>query len=249
MNSSNFPPVAPAPLRLPLAQPRAVYVFLAIIAIVFVIEELSGGSQEPEVLVGLGANYGEYVTGGEYWRLITSNFLHIGLLHLLFNAYALYVLGQEAEALYGGSRFVVIFLLSGVSGSLASYAFTYGLSAGASTAIFGLIGTLIAFFVRNRQLFGVLGSSRLTNLLVVAAFNIIYGLSNPVIDNWGHLGGFAGGLTLGWLLCPFYQIVVTHDGVRRVIDRTSLRSEAIGVGLFVVLLVVAFAAALSAHAH
>lgn len=248
---SNYPPPAPpttpVSLRLPLTKPRATYIFLAIIVVVFIIEELSGGSQTSRVLIGMGANYGPLVTAGDYWRLFTANFLHIGFLHIAFNGYALYILGQETEALFGTARFVVIFLLSALAGAIASYAFTYGLSAGASTGIFGLIGTLIAFFVRNRQLFGVLGSSRLTNLIVVAAFNIFYGLTTPFIDNWGHVGGFIAGLTLGWLLCPFYQIVVTQDGTRRVIDRTSLRSESIGVGLFGVLLIVAFVAALSMH--
>lgn len=235
------------PLRLPLTRPRVTYVLMAIIAVVFVIEELSGGSTEPQVLADLGANYGPYVTRGQVWRLFTANFLHIGLLHLVFNAYALYVLGQEAEALYGRSRFIAIYLLSGISGALGSYAFTYGLSAGASTAVFGLIGTLIAFFVRNRRLFGSVGSSRLTNLLSVAALNIFLGLTNPMIDNWGHVGGFVGGLTLGWIWCPFYQIESLPDGSRRVVDRTSLRSEWIGLGLFAMLLIAAFFAARSLH--
>lgn len=241
------PPVAPAPvpLRLPLSRPRVVYGLMVIIGLVFIIEELSGGSQNSRVLVNLGANYAPRVSAGEYWRLFTANFLHIGFLHVALNGYALYVLGQEAEAIYGSARFLVIFLLAGLSGAIASFALTYGLSAGASTGIFGLIGTLIAFFVRNRKVFGSLGRTRLNNLLFVAAINVIYGLSVPAIDNWGHAGGLAGGLLLGWLLCPFYQIEFAPDGSRRVIDNNSLRNEWIGVGLVVVLMAVAFFAALS----
>jgi membrane associated rhomboid family serine protease len=243
------PPPAPPPpqLRLPLARPRWTYVFLAAIGLMFVVEVIAGGSEEPEVLIRLGANEAQRVIAGEYWRLFTANFLHIGLFHIFFNGYALYVLGQEVESLYGAARFVVIFLVACVSGAIASFAFTFGLSAGASTGIFGLIGTLIAFFARNRKLFGALGRARLNNLLFVGLINVVYGLSNPAIDNWGHAGGFIGGLTLGWLLCPWYQIEQGADGSRRVVDRNSLRAEWIGVGLFAVLLIVAFGAALSLH--
>jgi rhomboid protease GluP len=247
LNAPPQPPFVPqpAPLRLPLNRPRVVYGLMVIIGLVFVLEELSGGSQVSQVLINLGANYAPRVAAGEYWRLFTANFLHIGFLHVALNGYALYVLGQETEAIYGPARFLVIFLLTGLSGALASFAFTYGLSAGASTGIFGLIGTMIAYFIRNRKVFGTMGRSRLNNLLFVAAINVVYGLSVPGIDNWGHVGGFLGGLLLGWLLCPFYQIDTAPDGSRRVIDRNSLQAEWIGVGLVAVLLVVAFVAALA----
>jgi rhomboid protease GluP len=141
----------------------------------------------------------------------------------------------------------LIYLLSGLSGAIASYAFTYGLSAGASTAVFGLIGTLFAFFTRNRDVFGEVSRTRLTNLVVVIAMNVVLGLSITAIDNWGHIGGFIGGFMLGWLLCPFYQIEARADGRHHVVDRNSLRAEWLGVGLVVVLLIVAFWAALQQH--
>ena len=220
---------------------------IGILIAVFVIETLVGGSENQQVLVNLGANYAPYVTRGDYWRLFTANFLHIGLLHLAFNLYALYIVGTEVEMFYGPWRFLVIYLLSGVSGAIASYAFTYGLSAGASTAVFGLIGTLVAFFTRNRAVFGEMSRTRLTNLIVVIAINLFYGLSVSFIDIWGHIGGFIGGFILGWLLCPFYQIESRSDGFHRVVDRTSLRTEWIGVGLVTMLMVVAFWAALQHH--
>jgi rhomboid protease GluP len=199
------------------------------------------------VLIQLGANVGPLVTMGEYWRLFTANFLHIGLAHIGFNLYALYIVGTEVEMFYGPRRFLVIYLLSGLSGAIASYAFTYGLSAGASTAVFGLIGTLVAFFIRNRAVFGEIGRTRLSNLIFVIAINLFIGVSTPAIDNWGHVGGFIGGVILGWLLCPFYQIEARSDGAHHVIDRNSLRAEWIGVVLVSVLMVVAFWAALQQH--
>jgi rhomboid protease GluP len=241
------PAPRPVTLRLPTFRPRVTYVMMGILIVVFVIETLAGGSENPLVLINLGANVGPLVTTGEYWRLFTANFLHIGLMHIAFNLYALYIVGTEVEMFYGPWRFLVIYLLSGLSGAIASYAFTYGLSAGASTAVFGLIGTLFAFFTRNRAVFGEMSRTRLTNLIIVIVINVFYGLSVSAIDNWGHIGGFVGGFILGWLLCPFYQIEAQPDGVRRVVDRNSLRIEWIGVVLVCVLMVVAFWAALQQH--
>jgi rhomboid protease GluP len=246
---NHYPAPAPQPVavRLPTYRPRVTYVLMAILVVVFVIETLAGGSESSQVLVNLGANYAPYVTGGEYWRLFTANFLHIGLMHIAFNLYALYIVGTEVEMFYGPWRFLVIYLLSALSGAIASYAFTYGLSAGASTALFGLIGTLFAFFTRNRDVFGEVSRTRLTNLIVVVAMNVFLGLSISAIDNWGHIGGFIGGFMLGWLLCPFYQIEARTDGQHHVVDRNSLRAEWIGVGLVAILMVVAFWAALQHH--
>jgi rhomboid protease GluP len=174
--------------------------------------------------------------------------LHIGLLHIGFNLYALYIVGPEVEMFYGPARFLVIFLISAISGAIASYAFTYGLSAGASTALFGLIGTLVAFFTRNRSVFGEMGTARLGNLAFIVLINLMIGLSpGSQVDNFGHIGGFIGGLILGWLLCPFYQVEPQANGSRRIVDRNSLRVEWIGVALTCVLMVVAFWAALQYH--
>ncbi len=239
------PAPASAPLRLPTHRPRVTYGIMGLLVIVFVVETLLGGSDNPRTLVSLGANVGPLVTAGEYWRLFTANFLHIGLLHIGFNLYALYIVGTEVEMFYGSVRFLAIYLLSGLSGALASYAFTYGLSAGASTALFGLIGTLVAFFTRNRSVFGEVGRARLGNLAFIILINLMLGMApGSQVDNFGHIGGFVGGLTLGWLLCPFYQIESQADGSRHVVDRNSLRAEWLGVILFSVLMVVAFWAAL-----
>jgi rhomboid protease GluP len=247
MNQYPAPAPRPVAVRLPLYRPRVTYVMMAILVVVFVIETLAGGSEKTRVLINLGANVGPLVTTGEYWRIFTANFLHIGLMHIAFNLYALYIVGTEVEMFYGPWRFLVIYLLSALSGAIASYAFTYGVSAGASTAVFGLVGTLFAFFTRNRAVFGEMSRTRLTNLIVVIVISLFYGLSAGTIDNWGHIGGFVGGVILGWLLCPFYQIEARTDGQHHVVDRNSLRTEWIGVGLVVVLMVVAFWAAVQQH--
>lgn len=238
---SSAPPVEPRkPPTIPLTRPRWVFIFLTINITLWVLMTLAGGSQNGLVLTQFGANIAPLIAMGEVWRLLTANFLHIGVVHLAFNTYALYLLGQEGEALFGSPRFVLIYLLSGLSGSILSFIVRTDvvLSAGASTSIFGLMGALTAFFVRNRQQFGDVGRRRLNNYIFFALLNLWIGFTVPGIDNLGHIGGYLGGLALGWMLCPFYR--VEFEGrEQRVTDLNSLRNEWFGVGLFAALLVVA----------
>lgn len=247
MNQYQNPGPAPQPttLHLPTYRPRVTYVLLGIVVTIFAVQTLTGGDES--VLLEWGANMGPRVTLGEYWRLFTANFLHANLLHLAVNMYALYVIGTEVETFYGPQRFLTIYLIACLAGAICSYTFTYRVSVGASTGLFGLFSTLVAFFTRNRAVFGEMSRSRLSNLVFVIAINVFIGLSIPAIDNWGHLGGFVGGIILGWLLCPFYQIEARPDGSRHVVDRNSLRAEWLGVGLVVALMGVAFWAARHHH--
>jgi len=238
MNPPDLAAPPPPKLRIPVTRPLWVKVCLAINVGLWLLMALAGGSENPEVLIRFGANFSPLVVQGELWRLFTANFLHIGVVHLVFNSLALYSLGQEVEALFGSPRFIVVYLLTGLSGSIFSFGLRTdaALSAGASTAIFGLVGTLIAFFVRNRRHFGELGRRRLNNYVFLILINLYIGLSVPGIDNLGHIGGFLGGLILGWLLCPFYEVEVSA-GQPRVVDRNSLRVEWRGLALFAALLI------------
>src|SRR6266545_1171040 len=105
-SAQNRNPQASWRARLPIVKPQWVYVFPAINVIVFVALEVTGGSENSNNLIRFGANYAPLVANGQYWRLLTANFLHIGLLHLLVNSYALYILGVEVEALFGHQRFI-----------------------------------------------------------------------------------------------------------------------------------------------
>lgn len=191
---------------LPLHRPVVTWVLLALIGAMFVVETVAGGSTQSEVLVRLGAKVTVLIAAGEYWRLLTALFLHIGLMHLFFNGYALLAIGTELERLIGPGRFLAIYLLSGLWGNLASYALTINLAAGASGAIFGLIGALAAFFLRYRQQLGAWGRGRLANILFLIALNLFLGFTQPGIDNLAHLGGLLSGLGLGWALAPRYQV-------------------------------------------
>jgi len=209
----------PVSLALPLAKPIATYVLLGLIGAVFLLETAAGGSTQTEVLVRLGAKVTPLIAAGEYWRLLTSMFLHIGAMHLFFNGYALFVLGTELERLLGWGRFLAIYLLSGLFGGLASYALSDKVSAGASGAIFGLIGALAAFFALHRRQLGSWGQRRLANILFLIAINLFLGFTQTWIDNWAHIGGLLGGLGLGLALTPRYEVDPIQ---RRVVDRNHL---------------------------
>jgi rhomboid protease GluP len=194
-------------LRLPIARPRWTYVFLAINVVLFLALTVTGGSENSENLIRFQANYAPRVAEGEYWRLLTANFLHIGITHLLFNAYALYSLGAQVESLFGHRRFVTMYLLSGICGATFSFMFTQRLSAGASTSLFGMFGALAVYFYRFRKELGALGQQQLINLGLTLLVNVFLGIVNPRIDNWGHAGGLIGGVALAWFLCPHYEPV------------------------------------------
>ncbi|WP_226673136.1 rhomboid family intramembrane serine protease [Rossellomorea aquimaris] len=178
-------------------KPFFTYFFIAVQVIMFLILELNGGSKDPETLIEFGAKYNPLMIEGEWWRLVTPIFLHIGLLHLLMNTLALYYLGMAVEKMFGRTRFVVIYLLSGVTGTLASFLFTSNLSAGASGAIFGCFGALLYFGVLHPStFFRTMGP----NIIGVILLNLALGFSLPGIDNAGHLGGLIGGFLVAGIV-------------------------------------------------
>lgn len=190
----------------PLARPRAVWVILWMIVIVYVIScALSGSFFQPDlaVLILLGAKVNSLIDAGQYWRLITATFLHANLIHIFFNGYALFALGPESERIYGTGRFLALYLLAGLGGSVASYLFSPAPSVGASGAIFGLIGGLGIFYYLSRQALGAYGRAQVQSMVAIAMINLFIGFASPgVIDNFGHLGGLVAGAMVGAALAP-----------------------------------------------
>jgi membrane associated rhomboid family serine protease/Tfp pilus assembly protein PilF len=181
-----------------------VAVFLALAAKSHSLMDLS-----PEVSVLLGANYGPYTLSGEWWRLFTYMFLHGGLMHILFNMWCLWDLGQLCESLYGRWTFASIYVITGISGGLASVAWNPGvLSVGASGAIFGLAGALAAsFYLGEFSLPRIAIQGTFRSLAFFIGFNVLFGLGynvflggNSGIDNACHVGGLISGVALGALI-------------------------------------------------
>ena len=155
-----------------------------------------------EVSVHYGANFGPYTLSGEWWRLFTYMFLHGGAMHIFFNMWCLWDLGQLCESLYGRWTYAAIYLITGVSGGLASIAWNPRvLSVGASGAVFGLAGALIAsFYLGEFSLPRVAISGTLRSLVIFAIFNLGFGQLVGGIDNACHIGGIVSGLILGALI-------------------------------------------------
>jgi rhomboid protease GluP len=216
-------------MALPLHTPYVTIPLLVIIGICWLyLEFIAGGSTNLRVLVQYGANFGLAIIRGETWRFFTSMFLHIGIAHLLFNSYALFIFGIEMERIYGTGRFLSIYVLSGLYGSLASFSFSGQavISAGASGAIFGIIGMNLAFFWFHKDQLGNFGKQQLMNTYLIVTINIFYGIVNTHIDNFAHLGGLIAGIILGFALSPRYEVYKVEGEVASGLrDTISLRNR------------------------
>lgn len=176
--------------------PVVTYSLIAAILVVFALMTWAGGSTHMDILVAFGAKVDSLIRAGQIWRLLTANFIHIGFIHLAFNLYALWVIGPYAEKLFGHWAYLGLYLLSGIGGTFTSYLFSPALSAGASAAIFGLLGALLFYSWRQPRLWR---SGLGLNLIVIIVVNLVFGLIQPEIDNFAHLGGLVSGLLLGGL--------------------------------------------------
>ena len=126
----------------------------------------------------------------EYYRLITGIFLHANLLHLVFNMYALYVIGMQLESFLGKWKYLLVYLLSGLGGSMLSIFFSNNFSVGASGAIFGLMGALLYFGYHYRL---YLSEAIKNQIIPIVLINLLIGFMIPGIDNVAHIGGLIGG--------------------------------------------------------
>lgn len=168
------------------------YALIAVCIIMFLFELVySKGMPTPYSLFVLGGNLGVAVRAGEFYRLITSAFLHTDITHIVFNMYALYVIGTQVETVLGKKKFFLIYLISAVCGSLMSIIFNDVVSVGASGAIFGILAALVYFCYYYRLYFG---NVLKTKILPVLILNIILGFMIPNIDVPAHIGGFVGGI-------------------------------------------------------
>ncbi|WP_202081064.1 rhomboid family intramembrane serine protease [Caldalkalibacillus salinus] len=191
-------------------RPILTYAFLVLNALVYFFLEYVGSSTDPETLITYGAKWNPSIVDGQYWRLLSAMFLHIGILHIIMNSIALYFLGSLVERIYGSLRFLWIYLFAGFAGTLASFAFVDNLAAGASGAIFGCFGALLYFGLKYRDLFfRTLGM----DVLIILLINLGIGAVIPMIDNYGHVGGLLGGFSAAVMLSlPHKRAVLERVG-------------------------------------
>lgn len=181
------------------------YITIALIItniIIFILLEWNGNSLDAEYMMEMGAVYPEKIQkDGEYWRLITATFMHFGFSHLLNNMVLLGTAGQILERALGPIKYLILYLLAGIGGSALSYvqmihSGDYAVAAGASGAIFGIVGALLWVVIRNKGHYETLTGKGLIAMIVLCLY---YGISTGGVDNWGHIGGLIGGFLVSIL--------------------------------------------------
>lgn len=171
--------------------------------LVFIAVELTGTSQNAWHVLDYGAAYTPYIVqNGEVYRLFTSMFLHFGIEHLVNNMLVLFVLGSRLEQVIGKLRFLFIYLAGGIAGNIFSLILElrnqdFSVSAGASGAVFAVMGAMIYVVIRNK---GWLGDLSMRQILVMAVFSLYFGFTSSGVDNAAHIGGMIAGFVLAVLI-------------------------------------------------
>jgi membrane associated rhomboid family serine protease len=191
---------------------------IAVNVLIFVVMVIAGVDfMRPSgaALISWGSNYGPKTLDGQWWRLLTSMFLHSGLIHLLLNMWVLASLGPLTERLFGTVRYLLLYVFAGLFGSVASLLWNPLVnSAGASGAIMGVLGGLVAFVINPRtETPETVSSAQRNSGLVFVAYNLVYGFSHAGIDSACHIGGLVSGFAMGWVLArPLDNDTRTHEG-------------------------------------
>ncbi len=204
-------------------KPIITYLLIAINAILFLLLELKGGSENTSTLIEFGAKFNPLIMDGEWWRILTSMFLHIGIFHFASNMLFLYYFGALAERIYGSFRFFVIYMLAGIGGGIASFIFVENISAGASGALYGLFGAFIYFGIFHKRIFfQTIGN----NILFLLGLNVILGFTLPQLDVSAHFGGLVAG---------FIAASIVHFPKKR-----KLGIQILALGLYLAVIMAAF---------
>ena len=171
--------------------------------IVFLAVECTGSSQNTMHMLDCGAAYTPMIIeGGEYYRLFTCMFLHFGIEHLLNNMLVLFVLGQRLEPVLGKVKFILVYLLGGLGGNIFSLLMEtkkaeYAVSAGASGAVFAVMGAMLYVVIRSR---GRIQDISVRQMMIMAGFSLYFGFTSTGVDNAAHVGGLVCGFILAALL-------------------------------------------------
>jgi membrane associated rhomboid family serine protease/Flp pilus assembly protein TadD len=201
-----YQPVMATPWKrretMPMLVTQAIFGINVAVFIGMLLSGASPMSPSSESLIAWGANFGAYTLTGQWWRLITSCFVHIGLIHIAFNMWCLWSLGGLAERLYGRVTFACVYLLCGISGSLGSVWWhgTPTISAGASGAIFGIAGAVIASLKLGEFPSAGMAQGTMQSLIAFVGYNVVFGAISGRTDNACHAGGLVAGLVLGALI-------------------------------------------------
>lgn len=177
---------------------KVTFIFLAIMIINFIFISLNGGTTNNVTLVKYGALFPPFIVEfNQYYRFITSIFIHIGIMHIYFNGYALYIFGPQIERLMGTKKYLLFFLLTGIGGNLATFFFNFNsISAGASGSLFGLFGAFLYLIHRHKDRVSPQGRKSILKLLGI---NLVLTFAIPNISATAHVGGLLMGYFLSYV--------------------------------------------------
>ena len=205
----------PQPLRvvMPASRPYVTYSIMGVTIGFYVLQFISvsilgyaNDAAQMDWLELYGSKINELIRAGQVWRFLTPVLLHGSVPHILFNMYALYVIGIGLERHFGPWRYLLLYVLGGFAGNVLSFLLSSGYSVGASTAIFGLIGAEAVFLYQNRRLFGSRFGSAIGNVILIIVVNLVIDfVPGSGIDYWGHIGGLVGGLMFTGFAGPRWQ--------------------------------------------
>ncbi len=205
------PPPAQVRVPLPASIPYMTYTLIGVTTAVYLLQLASQSLLGTDLPAAIGAKANDLIRAGQLWRLVTPVLLHASIPHIGFNMYALWLFGVGLERHFGRWRYLLLYLLGGFTGNVLSFLLSSGLSVGASTAIFGLIGAEAVFLLQNRKLFRNQFMGAIGNVVFVVAVNLALGAVTPGIDNWGHVGGLLGGLIFTWFAGPIWEVRQTIE--------------------------------------
>ena len=178
------------------------------------------GSVDSSTMVHMGAKYGPLLSTGEWWRFVTAVFVHGSIIHLAFNSIVLFDLGPSVEQIYGSHRFVVLYVVTGAAGFALSYFWhPYAIGAGASGALLGLIGAMIAYSHRHRE---TLGETLKSMYARWAIYILIFSFLLPGVDHAAHIGGLVTGILLGLIVSDMPSLTVESICFWRALHAASL---------------------------
>ena len=180
----------------------ATLLLIAGLGAIFAWQLSTGALVSEQSVIAAGALVRDRVLQGEWWRVLSATVLHGNVEHLVGNAMSLYILGMASEHAYGTRSMLMIYLVSGIAGSLLSVAASPGPSVGASGAIFGLMGAVIVLFWKHHHELLVRDKRIGVVIAVWALFTVVTGLMTPMIDNAAHIGGLLGGMAVSLAMRP-----------------------------------------------
>ncbi|MEA4813015.1 MAG: rhomboid family intramembrane serine protease [Anaerolineaceae bacterium] len=214
---------APKPLRRKREEkPWVTYTLMGLCILFFVAQSYSLYQTQADIPFIFLGKINKAILAGQFWRLLTPAFLHGNIYHILFNMYALYILGNRIEKVYGHGRFLLLYIISAFGGNVLSFVLSKSNSLGSSTAIFGLLAANLVLLITNKEFFGENFRPILMNLVFLLFINLSIGLMpGSSIDNFGHLGGMIAGFFYAILSGPKWVLQREGHSLRVKDSRTQ----------------------------